>query len=128
MSDVAKDLQNIASGDANGPQEFADDIRVWATSVAGPWAPADELSRRLTTALKGTLFPDEAAAQLSRLFWVASAGRELSDRQIGRLQDDLREALLKLGVAEDAARAVGDQIGELQGAVTEKKRRWWQLL
>jgi hypothetical protein len=126
-NDVARDLQNIAGGDANGPQEFADDIKVWATPIAGRWAPADELGQRVTTALKGKTLPDDGAAQLARFFWIAAAARDLSERQTERLQDDIKEALVKLGAAEAAATAVGEQIGTLQEAVTRKERRWYQL-
>jgi hypothetical protein len=125
--DVGRDLQNIAGGDTNGPQEFADDVQVWATSAPGDWPPSDELARRVTVALKGKTLSDEAAAQLSRFFWIAAAGRELSDRQVERLQEDLTAALLKLGAEEAAAKAVADQIAEVQKAVTVKQRRWYQL-
>src|SRR5688572_21482061 len=80
--DVQRDMQNIAAGDANGTQEFASDVKVWATSNIGPWEPADELARRMTVALKGKTLPDEAAAELARFLWIAAAGRQLSDRQV----------------------------------------------
>ena len=125
--DVGRDLQNIAIGDVNGPQEFADDVQVWGTSAGGDWPPSDELARRVTVALKGKMLSDEAAAQLARFFWIAAAGRELSERQVERLQEDVTGALVKLGVEEAAAKAVADQVAEMQKAVTAKQRRWYQL-
>jgi hypothetical protein len=125
--DVSRDLQNIAGGDANGPQEFADDVQVWGTGDEGDWAPGDELARRVTAALKGKSLPDEAAAQLARFFWIAAAGRQLSERQVERLQQDVTTALVQLKVEEAAAKGVADQIGELQKSVTTKERRWYQL-
>lgn len=125
--DVSRDLQNIAGGDANGPQEFADDVQVWGTGDEGDWAPGDELARRVTAALKGKTVPDEAAAQLARFFWIAAAGRQLSERQVERLKEDVTAALVKLGAEQAAAQAVAAQVGEMQKAVTVKERSWYQV-
>jgi hypothetical protein len=125
--DVSRDLLNIAGGDPNGVEEFADDIRVWATSEPAPWTPGVELGRRVEAVLKGKMVSEEAAAQLARFFWIAAAGRELSERQVERLQEDVKAALLKLGVTEAEAAPVVEQVAEIQKTVTVKQRRWYQL-
>lgn len=125
--DLSRDLQNIAGGDANGPAEFAADLKVLAGRADAPWEPADSLGNRLSAALKGKALPEESAAQLARFFWIAAAGRELSERQVEKLGEDIGEALKKVGAADSAAAAVGEQVAALQGAVTRKERKWYQL-
>jgi hypothetical protein len=127
LVDVTRDLLNMAGGDANAPQEFADDVKVWGTTSSAPWEEGDELARRLAAALKGKDLSEQSAAQLARQIWLAAAGRQLSSRQVGRLQTDIRMLLVSVGVAEDAADSVAEQISEVQDAVTTKRRWWFQL-
>jgi hypothetical protein len=125
--DVSRDLLNVAGGDAEAPRELVEDIKVWAVSSNEPWEPGDELARRLVVALTGKPLTEQMAGQLARHIWITAAGRELSDRQIGRLQEDVNTLLVSAGATEEAAKAVADQIGVVQEAVTTKRRRWYQI-
>ena len=127
LTDVTRDLLNVAGGDANGPQELADDMRVWAPNAPAAHAACDTLARQLSAAVKGKTLDEQSAGQLARQLWIASAGRELSSRQVDRLQDEVKTLLTSAGVAEDAAATVTAQIDVLQETVTAKQRRWYQL-
>ena len=128
LTDVARDLLNIASGDANAPREFADDVKVWGTKSNDSWDPGDVLAQDLAAALKGTMLTEKSAAELARHIWIAAAGRELSSRQVDRLQDEVRDLLVSIGSTESAAGDVADQIENMQDAVTTKRTWWFQLL
>jgi hypothetical protein len=127
LYDVSRDLLNIAGGDANGQREFADDLKVWATKGDAPWPPADELAGRLATSLKGKNLTEQAAGQLARQLWIATAARELSSRQVDRLKEDVKTLLVSAGSTEPAAASVAEQLGVMQAAITTKKRWWFQV-
>jgi hypothetical protein len=127
LADVTRDLLNMAGGDANASREFADDVKVWATTSSAPWEEGDELARRLAVALRGKNLPEQSAGQLARQIWLTAAGRQLSSRQVERLQTDIRTLLVSIGATEDAAESVSEQVGEVQDAVTAKRRWWFQL-
>jgi hypothetical protein len=127
LSDVTRDLLNLAGGDANAPAEFADDLKVWGTKSNEAWAPGDELAKRLAVALKGKTLTEQSAGQLARQIWIAAAGRELSSRQVDRLEEDIKGLLVAAGASESAVKDVTDQVGEMQDAVSTKRRWWFQL-
>lgn len=125
--DVSRDLLNMAGGDAKAQQEFADDLKVWGTKASTAWEPGDELARRFAVALKGKTLTEQSAAQLARYLWLTTAGRQLSNRQVDRLQEDVKTVLISAGATEDDAEAVADQIGDVQDAVTVTRRWWFQV-
>jgi len=125
LYDVSRDLLNISGGDPNGTAEFVNDVMVWGGDASVE--PTKELGRRFTVALKGTRLSEPSAAQLARHVWITAAGRELSSRQVERLREDVRTLLISAGATEDAAKSAADQVGEVQAAVTLKRRRWFQL-
>ena len=55
--------------------------------------------------------------RLAHNLWLSVAAREMSERQIETLQNDV-QALLIVGVAEEGAQQVAAQVGEVQSAVT----------
>jgi hypothetical protein len=127
LVDVARDLQNIASG--RDPQASADlvaDLRKYAGQAAAEGA-VDELSRRAATAVTGVELPDQSARQLAHSLWTSIAARELSERQIEELQNETRELLLTFGVNEGNAQQVAAQVGEVQGLVGARPRRWYEV-
>lgn len=126
LEDVTRDLINMSGGDANAPREFADDIKVWGIRSDAAWEPGDELAKRFAAALNGKNLSEESAAQLARYVWITAAGRQLSSRQVDRLKEDVRMQLISVGATEQAAASVADQIGEVQDAVTSKRRWWFQ--
>jgi hypothetical protein len=126
LNDVARDLQYIASGtEPDGPEYLADDLRKYARERAVP--AVDELARRTASAVAGTKLADETAQRLSHSLWVSVSARELSERQIEGLQNDMQSMLVSIGAAEDRAQLVAAQVGEVQRAVTDRPRRWYEL-
>ena len=127
LHDVGRDLQNVASGrDPAAPKDLEQDLRKYVRRPTS--APAvDELSRRTATVLPGKNLPDQAAQQLAHDLWLSMAAREASEKQIEGLQNDVQSLLMSIGVAEDGARQVAAQVGEVQSAETDRPRRWYEF-
>jgi hypothetical protein len=128
LGDISRDLQNLATGDPSGPTDLGDDISHYAEGPQGGEAAAAELSRRLGTALTGKTFKLAQAMPVARTCWVAVAARQLSEKQIEALQNEMKSELMSLGVNEQQAQGVADQVGAVQQAVTARHRRWYELL
>ena len=127
LGDISRDLQNLATGDPSGPKDLADDISHYAGSSDGE-AAATELSRRLGAALMGKTFKLADAMPVAHTTWVAVAGRQLSEKQVENLRNEMKSELMSLGVNEEQAQSVADQVGSVQQAVTARHRRWYELL
>ena len=127
LVDVRRDLQNVATGrDPQAPNDLADDLGKYASRpTAAPTVV--ELSRRTAVALPGKNLPDTAAQQLAHDLWLSIAAREISERQVEALQNDVQSLLMSVGVVEEGARQVAAQVGEVQSAVTNRPRRWYEL-
>lgn len=127
LVDVARDLQNVATGrDPNGPADLANDLRKY-TDVPAAQPLVDELSARTAKAIAGRDLPDQDAQRLAHNLWVSVYAKDLSERQIETLQNDMQSLLVSLGAGEDIAQQVAAQVGEVQGAVTLRPRRWYEL-
>ncbi len=127
LDDVTRDLQNVASArDPQARQDLADDLRKYADAQSAE-SVVDELSQRAATALAGVDLAEQAAQQLAHSLWLSVAARELSERQTETLQNDVLSLLLAEGIAEESAQRVVAQIGEVQGAVAARPRRWYEL-
>jgi len=127
LRDVARDLQNVAS--ARDPQargDLADDLRKY-TSTPDAAAAVDDLSQSAATVLAGADLAEPAAEQLAHNLWLSVAASELSDRQTETLQSDVQSLLMAEGIAEEHAQQIVAQIGELQGIVGTRVRRWYEL-
>jgi hypothetical protein len=127
LNDVRRDLQDIASNrDAAAGDALAQDVRKYVVRPSA--VPAvDEMTRLTAAALPGRIVPDEAGDKLAYSLWVAATARELSESQIEALQNDVQAQLVALGVPQDSAQAIGAQVGRVQGAVTDRQRRWYEL-
>lgn len=127
LVDVTRDLQNVASGrDPQGPQDLAADLRKYADRPAA--VPAvDELSARTARVLGGRNLAEQDAQRLAHNLWLAVEAREMSERQIETLQNDVQALLMSIGVAEQSAQQVAAQVGEVQSAVSDRPRRWYEL-
>jgi len=127
LVDVTRDLQNVASGrDPQGPQDLAADLRKYADRPAA--LPAvDELSTRTARVLAGRSLAEQDAQRLTHNLWLAVEAREMSERQIETLQNDVQALLMSIGVVEESAQQVAAQVGEVQSAVTDRPRRWYEL-
>ena len=127
LVDVTRDLQNVASGrDPQAPKDLADDLRKYARRPSAE-PVVDELSRRTAGVLAGINLTEQAAQQLTHNLWLSVAARDLSERQIETLQNDVQSLLISLGVAEANAQPVAAQVGDVQVAVTDRPRRWYEL-
>jgi hypothetical protein len=127
LVDVAHDLQNIASArDPQAPQDLADDLGKY--NIRSSAEPAvDELSRRTAAVLAGANLTEEAAQRLARNLWIAVAARELSERQVDTLQNDVQALLMAEGIPEEDAEQVAAQVGAVQDAVNDRPRRWYEM-
>lgn len=127
LVDVARDLQNVASGrDPNARGDLADDLRKY-TDKPSARPLVDELSARTATAISGRDLAEQDAQRLAHNLWVSVYAKDLSERQIETLQNDMQALLVSLGAAEDSAQQVAAQVGEVQGSVTLRPRRWYEL-
>jgi len=127
LTDVARDLQNIAgSRDPQAPSDLASDLRKYAKRLAAE-PLVDELSRRAAGAVTGLDLPDQSAQRLAHSLWASIAARELSERQIEGVQNEMRLLLVSIGVTEPNAQLVAAQIGDVQVAVSARPRRWYEL-
>lgn len=127
LVDVTRDLQNVASGrDPQAPTDLADDLRKYAPSPDADSA-VNELSERAAAVLAGVNLTEQAAQRLAHNLWLSVAARELSGRQVETLQNDVQSLLMAEGVAEENAQQVAAQVGDVQGVVTARPRRWYEL-
>lgn len=127
LADVARDLQNVASGrDPQAPEDLAYDLRKYTESPDEELA-VDELSQRTVTVLAGVDLTEEAAQKLALDLWLSVTARELSERQLEALQNDVQSLLMAEGVAEENAQQVAAQIADVQSVVTERPRRWYEF-
>ena len=126
LQDVTRDLENVRSNNPTAPQELADDLRKYVIRPSA--VPAvDELSRRTARVLPSTKLTQQTAQQLAHNLWVTVSARELSERQIETLQNDVQSLLMSVGVAEPNAQQVAAQVGDVQRAVGDRPRRWYEL-
>jgi hypothetical protein len=128
LGDISRDLQNLATGKPDGPQDLADDISHYAQGDKDGEAAAAELSRRLGQALTGKSFKLAQAMPVAHTCWVSVAARQLSEKQVDNLKNEMKQELMALGVNEQQAQGVADQVGVVQQAVTARHRRWYELL
>src|SRR5687768_11448970 len=127
LVDVARDLQNVATGrDPNGPKDLADDLRKYTEKPAAR-PLVDELSSRTAKAIAGRELPEQDAQRLAHNLWVAVYAKDLSEKQIETLRNDMQAHLVSRGVGEESAQQVAAQVGEVQSSVTLRPRRWYEL-
>ena len=125
LHDLQRDLESVAAGEAEGAKDLADDLAVFAGDPDGMTAARTLAGSVSVVILKRSLSAD-ALKQLSTILWKAIAARELSERQVDALKDDMRGVLISIGVAQADANAVADRVGQTQKTVTLRTRRWYQ--
>jgi hypothetical protein len=126
LVDISRDLMSASRGDTQARQDLADDLRVFVnTKEAIP--AANELARRTATVVDGKTLDDQNAERLAHHLWTAAAARDMSERQLESLQNDLHALLVSVGVPEDNALTVASQAGEVQRQVTTRERRWYEF-
>ena len=129
IDDLRRDLAEVVGGSAEGRKNFADDLLVFAELERTPDAAAaiNDLARQISDAAVATQLKEAAAPPLVRQVWTAVAARELSEKQVTQLQADVKATLTGLGVAEQAAQSIANQVGTVQKAVTERQRSWYEV-
>src|SRR5436190_19544024 len=100
LGDISRDMQSVAGGDAQAPKDLSDDITHYAQDTSGGQAAAAELSRRVAEALKGKNIKAGQAMPVAHSCWVAVAGRQLSEKQVENLKNDMKTQLMSLGADE----------------------------
>ena len=128
LGDISRDLQNVAYRNPSGTADLSDDISHYAQGTNGGEAAAKELASRLAEALAGKMFKVAQAMPVAHTAWVAVAARQLSPQQIENLKNEMKSELMALGVNEQQAQSVADQVGVVQQAVTARHRRWYERL
>jgi PBP1b-binding outer membrane lipoprotein LpoB len=126
LDDVKHDLQNVARRDPSGPEDLRYDVTKYARRATE--APAiDELSRRTASVIAGKTLDDQTAARLAHSLWTSIMAREISERQVEALQNEMQSVLMSAGVAEPQAQQVAAQVGVIQKQVSNRPRRWYEL-
>src|SRR5512138_169267 len=121
LHDLQRDLLSVAAGEADGPKDFADDLAVFADEPEGVSAARTLAGSVSVVVLKRSL-NDDALKQLTTVLWKAVASRELSQRQVDAIKDDLRGTLVAIGVSQSDANVVAERLGQTQKAVTHRTR------
>ncbi len=127
IADLGRDLGSVARGDMQARQDLADDLRVFVDGKPEATAPLNELARRASEVVAGKMLTDQNAQRLAHHLWTTAAARELSERQVETLQNDVHALLVSMGVAEDDALNVAAQVAEVQTAVTDRQKRWYEF-
>ena len=125
LHDLERDLESVAAGESDGPKDLADDLAVFADGPEGVTA-ARTLAGSTSVVLVKRMLNEEALKQLSTVLWKTVASRNLSERQVDGLKDDMRGTLISIGVSQADSNAVADRVGQTQKAVTQRTRRWYE--
>ena len=125
LHDLQRDLESVAGGEADGPKDLADDLAVFADAPEGATA-ARTLAGSVSVVLVKRKVTEDGLKQLATILWKAVGSRELSERQVDALKDDMRGTLIAMGVMQSDANAVADRVGQTQKAVTQRTRRWYE--
>jgi hypothetical protein len=126
LSDVARDLANVAAGDPQARQDLAEDLAVFTNDNPEARTTVQELAGQIADLVAGRAVTGEQARLLAEDLWKAAAATELSSRQVEVLRTDVQTHLTAIGVAEDRAAEVAAQVGTLQEQVT-RPRRWYEF-
>jgi hypothetical protein len=125
LGDLKRDLAAVVSGDQRAVDDFSDDLRVFTEEPEGQ-AMTKAMAMSVSGMLVSRPLNDEAQTKIVNLLWTAVAARELSERQVDALKDDVRNTLLSVGVTQPDANLAAGRVGEVQKAVTQRTRRWFE--
>jgi len=124
IDDISRDLQNLASGDANARVELSEDLMALDPATRPP-EQVNALLEGLSGALAGTDPAQAETDKMANLLFVAASARELSGSQIERVVTDLRETLVSVGADPAAADRASAAAGDLANAMTRNRKRWY---
>ena len=126
IGDLGRDLASAAGGDKQAPQDTADDLAVFV-KTGEPEKAARDLAVGTATALAGLKVKDETTQALANQLWLVVAGRQLSERQVEKLQADFKGTLASAGVPDQTAQSVSAKVPAVQKLVTSRTRRWYEF-
>jgi len=129
LGDLGRDVSNILGGDAQGRQDFLDDLLGFADLEATPAAeaPIKALGTQVIDAAVATKPTEATMAPLLAHLYVAITARQLSEGQVKTMEENVRTAASGIGLDDVKARALAAQAGIVQQAVTERHRRWYEV-
>jgi hypothetical protein len=125
LGDLKRDLESVVAGDQQAIQDLTDDLLVFTEEPEGRTA-AKALAMTVCSMLVTRKVNDETQSKIVDLLWTSVAARELSERQVDALKDDMRNTLLAAGVSQPDANLAAGRVGDVQNAVTLRTRRWYQ--
>ena len=125
LGDLQRDLAAVVGGDQTAVQDLSDDLMVFTEEPEGQTA-AKALAVTVCSMLVKRPVSDEAQTRIVDLLWRAVASRELSERQMDALKDEVRNTLLSVGVTQPDANLAAGRVGDVQNAVTLRTRRWYE--
>jgi hypothetical protein len=125
LHDLQRDLESVVSGETDAPKDLADDLAVFTDDPAGTSA-ARSLAGGISIMIVKRTFTPDAEKQLALLLFKTVASRDLSERQVDALKDDMRSVLMSIGVSQADANKVADRVGATQKAVTQRTRHWYE--
>jgi hypothetical protein len=125
LGDLQRDLAAVVGGEQQAIQDLTDDLLVFTDEPEGKNA-TKALAMTVCSMLVKRSVNDEAQTKIVNLLWTSVASRELSERQIDALKDDMRNTLLAVGVTQPDANLAAGRVGDVQNAVTLRTRRWYE--
>jgi hypothetical protein len=125
LGDLKRDLDAVIAGDQQAVQDLTDDLLVFTDEPEGQKA-AKALSMTVGSMLVKRPVNDETQTRIVELMWKSVASRELSERQVDALKDDMRSTLMTVGVSQSDANLAAGRVGDVQNAVTLRTRRWYE--
>ena len=128
IGDISRGLEAAAaSGESDVAEWLAADLEVFVETPTSEVVDAlMALAEALDGALPGVDLTEQAAQKLLHNLWLSVAARELSERQVETLQNDVQSLLMAEGVAEENAEQVAARVGDVQNVVSIP-RRWYEV-
>lgn len=125
ISDMKRDMESMMAGDQTALKDLTDDLSVFTEEQEGQTAVRG-LTNTLAPMLMNRSINDETMTRIVTVLWTATAARDLSERQVDALKDDMRTVLMSVGVSQPDANLAAGRVGDVQKAVTLRTRRWWE--
>lgn len=125
LGDLKRDLEAVVRGEQQAVQDLSDDLQVFTDEPDGRNA-TKALALTVSSMLVNRKVNDETQTKVIDLLWTTVSARELSERQIDALKDEMRNTLLAAGVTQPDANLAAGRVGDVQKAVTLRSRRWYE--
>jgi hypothetical protein len=125
LGDLQRDLSAVVGGQQQAIQDLTDDLIVF-TDEPDAQAATKAMAMTVAPMLVNRPVNDDTQMKIVTLLWTAVAARELSERQVDALKDDVRNTLLSVGVTQPDANLAAGRVGDVQKAVTLRTRRWYE--